>query len=197
MKIQIAMPNMLMVLEIWADLYSTNFKSICDHDFKEADAPYRRLKFHVRTFSLAEKQTIPPSYNSAAHLSNRKETFFFFVKWPAREIFWVSSSLPVIFFCHLVFSKMSSISISPFVFPSKHRHWTKVNLANELNLLHLVIQSPLLSPLSGDGFLIALSVSPLNDSKGGFTSFEKHKTAITKTGKKVCTNNCIPKLSML
>ena len=39
MKIQIAMPNMLMVLEIWADLYSTNFKSICDHDFKEADAP--------------------------------------------------------------------------------------------------------------------------------------------------------------
>ena len=68
MKIQIAMPNMLMVLEIWADLYSTNFKSICDHDFKEADAPYRRLKFHVRTFSLAEKQTIPPYYN-------RKETF--------------------------------------------------------------------------------------------------------------------------
>ena len=54
-------------------------------------------------------------------------------------------ALPVIFFCHLVFSKMSSISISPFVFPSKHRHWTKVNLANELNLLHLVIQSPLLS----------------------------------------------------
>ena len=75
MKIQIAMPNMLMVLEIWADLYSTNFKSICDHDFKEADAPYRRLKFHVRTFSLAEKQTIPPSYNSAAHLSTARKLF--------------------------------------------------------------------------------------------------------------------------
>ena len=86
MKIQIAMPNMLMVLEIWADLYSTNFKSICDHDFKEADAPYRRLKFHVRTFSLAEKQTIPPSYNSAAHLSNRKETFFLCQLTCARDL---------------------------------------------------------------------------------------------------------------
>ena len=135
---------------------------------------------------MAEKQTIPPSYNSAAHLSNRKATFFLCQLTCARDLLSVLFlALPVIFFCHLVFSKMSSISISPFVFPSKHRHWTKVNLANELNLLHLVIQSPLLSPLSGDGFLIALSVSPLNDSKGCSTSFKRHLTAITKkTGQK-------------
>ena len=184
MKIQIAMPNMLMVLEIWADLYSTNFKSICDHDFKEADAPSVGWSFMWEHFPWRKnKQSHRPTI--LQHISQTARRLFFFVNWPARKIFWVSSSLPVIFFCHLVFSKMSSISISPFVFPSKHRHWTKVNLANELNLLHLVIQSPLLSPLSGEGFLIALSVSPLNDSKGCSTSFKRHLTAITKkTGQK-------------
>ena len=134
------------------------------------------------------------------HISQPQGDFFLCQLTCARDLLSVLFlALPVIFFCHLVFSKMSSISISPFVFPSKHRHWTKVNLANELNLLHLVIQSPLLSPLSGEGFLIALSVSPLNDSKGGSTSFERHKSAITKKkqAKKVCTNSCLPKLSML
>ena len=126
---------------------------------------------------MAEKQTIPLSYNSAAHLSNRKETFFSLSIDLRERSFECPLPCRSSFFVILFFSKMSSISISPFVFPSKHRHWTKVNLANELNLLHLVIQSPLLSPLSGDGFLIAPSVSPLNDSKGGFTSFERHKAA--------------------